>query len=89
MGIRLRESVLAAGLVSIGMSPAVAQTVFSGEVFEPTEQQCLEALEEGTVVPLTNADAPRWRAEAYVYYRGRVFLIIMQSGTISCRAWEM
>jgi hypothetical protein len=85
---RLRAGAFALGLIGICASPVVAQTVFSGEAFEPTERQCLEALESGTVVPLAKADAP-FRAEAYVYHRGWIFLIIMQGGTISCQAWEM
>lgn len=71
-----------------GISPALSQTILSGESFEPTKQQCFTALEDGVVVPFDDSDA-RGRAEAYAFYRGKVFLIIFQGGTISCRAWEM
>ena len=79
---------LAAAFAILGAISASSQTVVSGDEFEPTKKQCLDALEGGVVVPFSGADV-RWRAEAYAYYRGSVFLIIMQGGTLSCRAWEM
>ena len=38
---------LALGLLAAGISPAFSQTIMSGEKFEPTERQCLAALESG------------------------------------------
>ena len=77
-------------------APAISQTSadesskwvkIEGERREPTSQECLAALESGRLLPFSGTDR-RWLAEAYAIYRGSVFLLQVQGGTLSCTAWR-
>ena len=77
-------------------TPAISQTstdesskwiAIEGERREPTSQECLAALESGRLLPFSGTDR-RWLAEAYAIYRGNVFLLQVQGGTLSCTAWR-
>lgn len=78
----------ALGLWLLGASVTHSQTMIVGESFEPTQGQCLAALEKGALIPLGEPDG-KWRARTYSYHKGSVFLIIIQGATISCQAWEI
>lgn len=53
-----------------------------GELFTPTQAQCLDALNKGALVPYR--DSTTW-----AIYRGNKFLISVGLNLITCRAWKM
>lgn len=65
---------------------AETQTLIQGKQYQPSQRECLKALEGGNVLPL---EATAHRAKAYVFYGGSVYLIVTGGGQVTCLAWNL
>lgn len=65
---------------------AETQTHIQGKQYQPSQRECLKALESGNVLPL---EATAHRAKAYVFYDGSVYLIVTGGGQVTCLAWNL
>lgn len=83
----LSALVLGASLLAGGHSASAQQIVIEGVQIEPTAGECIRAIERGVQIEAPE-DRPR-RVNAYFVYDGRMYLIMLAFGHMTCVAWEM
>lgn len=85
--MRKRCAYLLAAILLSHPAAVSAATMINGEVFDPTREQCLDAIENG--VQLTGAAEDMSIPVIYIYYDERMFAIRTRGGNINCVAWKV
>lgn len=73
-------------VASFASASANANILIQGQQYQPSQRECLKALENGNVLPLEGGAN---RAKAYVFYGGSVYLVVTGGGQVSCLAWKL
>lgn len=75
-------------LLLSGVHSASAQQIFiEGVQVEPTAGECIRAIERG--VQIDAQDDRRRGGLSYFVFDGRLYLIMIGHGNMTCVAWEM
>lgn len=59
---------------------------WQGEQFRPSLRECLNALENGVVLPIEVTSST---SQSYVVHSGKIYFVGIENGTMICIGWDM